>query len=80
MPVESRDQSVLNVMGCIRVNTIVNSPSVAKQISRLILQGLKQNKRNHVPILSSAQTIEAITKQILTYVCFENIGSIESGI
>ena len=67
-------------MGCTRVNTIIILLGATKQISRLTLLGLKQNKRNYISILSNVQTIEAIIKWILTYAYFGNISSTKNNI
>jgi len=77
--VESKVQSMPNVMDHTRVSTTVSSLSAAKQTSRQTLQGLKQNKGNHVSILLSAQIVRAIIRQILTCIYSGSIGSTESG-
>ena len=51
---ESRDLDASNVMVPTRLKTIANLDSVARPMSKLINQGWKQRKRNHVPTPSSA--------------------------
>ena len=59
---EFNSQSASNAIDCMKVNTIAILPGTVRQISRLILQDSKQNKRNHIPINLTVQTIEAIIK------------------
>jgi len=47
-------------------------------MTRLIHQGWKQRRGSHALILSSAQTVEEITKRTPTYVCSGDTGSTEN--
>jgi len=67
-----------NAMDHTRANIIDNLHSAAKQISRLIHLGLKQNKKNHVLICLNMLIVKRIIKQIPISAFFRCITSIEN--
>ena len=77
---ESKDQNASNVMVLTSPKTITNLDGVIRLMTRSTLQGWKQKKTTHVLILSNVQTVEEITKLILTNVCFGDIDLTGSGI
>ena len=76
---EFKDQNTSNAMVPTSPKTIANLGGVVRQITRLTLWGWKQRKESHVLILSNAQTVMEITKQIPINVCFRDTGSTGSG-
>jgi len=62
-----------------RANIINNLHGVAKQTSRPICPGLKQNKENYILIHSNALTTKGIIKQISISAHSGSIASIENG-
>ena len=74
-----KNQNTSNVMVPTSQKTTMNSDGVARQMTRLTHRGWKQRRGSHALILSSAQTVEEITKQTPTNVCSRDIGSTENG-
>jgi len=58
--------------------TTMNSDDAARQMTRLTHQGWKQRRGSYALILSSAQTVEEITKQTPTNVRSGDTGSTEN--
>jgi len=70
---------MLNVIDCIKVNIINNLHSVAKQTTRPICLGSKQNKRNHVIICLNVLIAKRIIKWILISISSGSITLIRNG-
>jgi len=68
MHVACMDQNIKNTIVCINSNITEIWHDIAKPISRQILQGLKQRKRNSVLIISNVLT----ARTIITTVYFRN--------
>jgi len=76
---EFKDLSVSNAIVCINPKTILNSVGVAKPMKRPTHHTSKQKKANHACTSSSVLIAMEITRQILIYVCSENIGLTKNG-
>ena len=74
-----KNQNVLNAMVPTSQKTTVNLDGAARQTTRLTHWGWKQRRGSHDLILSSAQTVEEITKQTPTNVHSGDTGSTENG-
>jgi len=77
---ESKDQNVSNIIVLTSLKTIVNLDGIVRLMTRSTPRGWKWRKVTHVLILSNAQTIEEITKLILTNVCSGDTDLTESSI
>ena len=77
--VESKGQSVSNVIGPTNRKTTTNLGGAVKQMRKQIFHNLKPRRGNHVPTHSSVRTAKAIIKPILFNVHSGNTISIENG-
>jgi len=74
-----KDQNVSNTIVPTSQKTTVNLDGAIRQTTRLTHQGWKQRRGSHALILSSAQTVEEITKRTPTNVRSGDTGSTENG-
>jgi len=80
LPTEHMEQDAKDVMAPTNLNIIETWHSVAKPISKSILQGSKLQKVNHALICSNASTAKANTRLIVMSIHFGSTGSTTSGI